>query len=107
MPPLLSSRRSFLKSAPAVISLAAVGLPTVHVGRVAAASRKSDRPRVGCIGMRYQGTVIADKARAHGDVVAICDVDRNIREQARASFGSTPAIYEGYRDMLARRDLDV
>jgi predicted dehydrogenase len=51
--------------------------------------------------------VIADKARAHGDVVAICDVDRNIREQARASFGSTPSIYEDYREMLARHDLDV
>jgi len=57
--------------------------------------------------MRYQGTVIADKARAHGDVVAICDVDRNVREQARASFGSTPAIYEHYHDLLARDDIDV
>lgn len=57
--------------------------------------------------MRYQGTVIADKAQAHGDILAICDVDLNIREQARASFGSTPAIYEDYRDLLARNDIDV
>ena len=57
--------------------------------------------------MRYQGTVIADKAQSHGDIVAICDVDRNIREQARAAFGSTSAIYEDYRDMLASTDIDV
>jgi predicted dehydrogenase len=57
--------------------------------------------------MRYQGSVIADKARAHGDIVAICDVDRNIREQARAAFGGTQAIYEDYRDLLSREDVDV
>jgi predicted dehydrogenase len=57
--------------------------------------------------MRYQGSVIANKARAHGDIVAICDVDRNVREQARVSFGSTPVIYEDYRDLLARPDVDV
>jgi predicted dehydrogenase len=57
--------------------------------------------------MRYQGTVIAVKAQAHGDIVAVCDVDRHVREQARASFGSTPAIYEDYRELLARDDFDV
>ncbi len=57
--------------------------------------------------MRYQGSVIAEKARAHGDIVAICDVDRHVREQARAAFGSTPAIFEDYRDLLARGDIDV
>jgi predicted dehydrogenase len=57
--------------------------------------------------LRYQGTVIAEKARAHGDIVALCDVDVNVREQARASFGSTPAIFENYQDLLARDDIDV
>jgi len=57
--------------------------------------------------MRYQGTVIALKAQAHGDVVAICDVDRHVREQAQASFGSMPQIYEDYRQLLDRNDLDV
>jgi predicted dehydrogenase len=57
--------------------------------------------------MRYQGTVVAEKAQAHGDIVAICDVDVNVREQARAAFGSTPEIYEDYRELLARKDIDV
>ena len=51
------------------------------------------RWRIGCIGMRYQGSVITREALPFGDVVAICDVDRNVREQARASFGSTAAIF--------------
>ena len=108
MQPLRHSRRHFLRSASAAAGLAAsTAWPVVRIGRAEGTSSKNDRPRIGCIGMRYQGTVIADKARAHGDIVAICDVDRNIREQARAAFGSTPAIYEDYRDLLARSDIDV
>ena len=67
----------------------------------------NERWRVGCIGMRYQGTVVAREATPFGDIVGICDVDRHVREQARASFGSTPRIYEDYRDLLARDDIDV
>jgi predicted dehydrogenase len=43
----------------------------------------------------------------YGDIVAIADVDRHVREQARASFGSTPRIFEDYREMLDRKDIDV
>jgi predicted dehydrogenase len=102
------SRRQFLTTASAAAGLAAASAwPIARIGRADSTSSKNDRPRIGCIGMRYQGSVIADKARAHGDIVAICDVDRNIREQARAAFGSTPAIFEDYRDLLARHDIDV
>ena len=51
--------------------------------------------------------MITEKARLYGDIVAICDVDRHVREQARASFGSTPRIFEDYHDLLARTDVDV
>jgi len=68
---------------------------------------KNDRPRIGAVGLRYQGTVITHKAQAHGDIAAVCDVDRNVREQARASFGSTPLIFEDYRKLLDRKDIDV
>jgi predicted dehydrogenase len=68
---------------------------------------KVERLGVGAIGMRYQGSVITEKARLFGDIVAICDVDRHVREQARASFGSTPRIFEDYHDLLSRGDVDV
>ena len=102
------SRRHFLKSASAAVGVAAASNLAVHQsGAAELSSSKNDRPRIGCIGMRYQGSVIAEKSRAHGDIVAICDVDINVREQARAAFGSTPDIYEDYRDLLARDDIDV
>ena len=36
-----------------------------------------------------------------------CDVDKHVRDQAKASFGSTPFDCEDYRDLLARKDVDV
>ena len=68
---------------------------------------KNDRFRIAAVGLRYQGSVITDKARDYGDIVAVADVDRNVREQARASFGSTPNIYEDYRRMLEKEKIDV
>ena len=105
----LTSRRRFLRHS----TLSTLGLACSDLGVIAAAEQ-ADKPRqaierrqVGSIGMRYQGSVIAHQAQQYGEVVAICDADRHVREQARASFGSTPRIYEDYRDMLAREDIDV
>ncbi len=57
--------------------------------------------------MRYQGSVIAEKALPHGDVVAICDVDRQVAEKARAQFGGQADLYNDYRDMLQRSGVEV
>jgi len=69
--------------------------------------QKRDGFRIGSIGMRYQGSVIAKKALAHGEVVAICDVDREIAEKARQDFGGKADLYEDYRKLLDRPDIDV
>ena len=34
---------------------------------------KNDRLRVGAIGLKYQGSVIAEKILPYGDLVALCD----------------------------------
>lgn len=99
------SRREFC-------SLTALGLAGgYHLSHAQAADvavkSPNSRWRIGAIGMRYQGTVITREALPFGDVVAICDVDRHVREQARASFGSTAKLYEDYRDLLADGKIDV
>ncbi|MCH7727135.1 MAG: Gfo/Idh/MocA family oxidoreductase [Planctomycetes bacterium] len=78
------------------------------------AARAQEKPRhkverigVGAIGLRYQGSVIACKAQLYGDIVAVCDVDRHVRDQAKASFGSTPKSFENYRELLERPEVDV
>ncbi len=74
---------------------------------VGAERSANSRLGIGSIGLRYQGTVVTHKAQEYGNIVAVCDVDRDVREQARASFGSTPAIFEDYHDLLKRSDVDV
>ncbi len=106
---MTTSRRRFLQG---VAATAAAGAIVPYVFTADAEERtqprsKNDRLRIGAIGMRYQGSVIAEKALAHGDVVAICDVDRQIAEKARAQFGGKADLYEDYRKMLDRKDLDV
>jgi len=67
----------------------------------------NERLGIGAIGLRYQGSVIANKAQLYGDIVAVCDVDKNVRDPVRAAFGSTPFACEDYRDLLARKDVDI
>ncbi len=103
------NRRTFLAGS-AVLAGAGLARPHEQARGAqpdAARPSKNDRPGIGAIGLRYQGSVITLKAQAHGDVVAIADVDRHVREQARASFGSTPKIFEDYRQLLDRADVDV
>jgi predicted dehydrogenase len=104
-----SSRRRFLQTTGAAVS-AAVLNPYVFTADAEEAIRpkaKNDRFRLGAIGMRYQGSVITEKALAEGDVVAIADVDREIADKAKAQFGEQAELYEDYRALLDRSDIDV
>ena len=100
------SRRQFVGQS----TLLAAGLPWWQRQAIAKPERpraRVERAGIASIGMRYQGSVITEKARLYGDIVAIADVDRHVREQARSSFGSTPRIFEDYRDMLDNPAIDV
>ncbi|MDP6446902.1 MAG: Gfo/Idh/MocA family oxidoreductase [Pirellulaceae bacterium] len=101
------SRRRFLQAG----AVAGAALWSPSSIRTAAAQGKPrakvERLGVGAIGLRYQGTVIAVKAALYGDVVAVCDVDSHLRDQGKASFGSTPRHFDDYRDLLKRPEVDV
>ena len=106
------SRRTFIASTLAGGSVLGTSLPEVFLSPQTAAGQekppqKVERIGLGAIGLRYQGSVIANKAQLYGDIVAVCDVDRNVRDQAKAAFGSTPHSSEDYRELLARKDVDV
>jgi len=83
------------------------GLFAMHAHAADPVKSPNERLRFGTIGLRYQGSVITHIAQQYGDIVALCDADQHVREQARASFGSTPKIFEDYRDMLELKNLDV
>jgi myo-inositol 2-dehydrogenase/D-chiro-inositol 1-dehydrogenase len=105
----LRSRREFMKAS---LTAAASSPLAPYLGNAwgqepTAPKSPNDRPQIAVIGMRYQGSVIAEKAKAHGDLVAFADVDRHVREMAKACFGSTQKIYEDYRPMLDDKSIDV
>lgn len=103
------SRRRFLQTTSAAVS-AAVLNPYVFTADAEEALQpksKNDRFRLGAIGLRYQGSVITEKALAEGDLVAIADVDREIAEKARAQFGNQADLYEDYRRLIERPDVDI
>jgi myo-inositol 2-dehydrogenase/D-chiro-inositol 1-dehydrogenase len=102
-----TTRRTFLQSAITTATIAGTGFHTAAATEDEKPQNPNSRLRVGAIGLRYQGSVITEKAQRYGDIVALCDVDQHVREQARAAFGSTPRIYENYVDMLAGANLDV
>lgn len=109
MPGFSTSRRRFLRDSSAAL-LGGLATPYFLTARTAAAEAPrspNERFRIGAIGMRYQGSVVAEKALAHGDVVAICDVDRQMAEKAREQFGGRAELYEDHRRMLERQDLEV
>lgn len=106
MTPPAMNRRKFLTVSAGLGTLA--GLPLrAPVFAQSKPTHAVERLGVGCIGLRYQGSVIANKAGMYGDIVAVCDVDKNVRDTAKAAFGSTPRDFENYQDLLARKDVDI
>ncbi len=100
------NRRQFVQGA-AATAMCGYWADQVKSAPATKPDNKIERLGIGAIGLRYQGTVITLQARQYGDVVALADVDRHVREQARASFGSTPRIFEDYQELLNLDNVDV
>jgi predicted dehydrogenase len=99
------NRRSFLSRARGVAFLPWL-LPD---GRTFADKTRSplERPRIGCIGNGSMGRGDAREASQFGDVVALCDVDRSRSEKLRMELGSKADLYDDYRKVLDRNDVDI
>jgi myo-inositol 2-dehydrogenase / D-chiro-inositol 1-dehydrogenase len=114
-------RRAFLGLS-AVATLAMVRAGTAAETQPAATPRlKNSRPGIGVIGFRYQGSVIAERAKPHGDIVAIADVDRavldlsavdpKVSQQVKATpaeiYAGVAARHQDYRRVLDDPRVDV
>lgn len=91
------TRRAFLKTSAGILAAGLGGPCLLRPTRVAAEVvyvetplqtdlskidfSRSDRFRIGAIGLRHQGAVITENALPLGDVVAMCDVDRDEANQ--------------------------
>jgi myo-inositol 2-dehydrogenase / D-chiro-inositol 1-dehydrogenase len=101
-------RREFLRSALAV-SASSLMVP-YWPGKAAAAEEptsKNDRFRLALIGCGDRGMDIGEHAAAFGDYLAIVDVDRHRGEAAKEHFGGKADLYQDYRKMIDRPDIDA
>ena len=71
------TRRQFVQTSAGALALAANPYWSL---RTLADESKNNRPLVGSIGLGGQGTGIARRASEFGDVVAVCDVQRQHAE---------------------------
>ena len=103
------TRRGFIHGSAGALA-AGMFAPYVFTADAEEADRpksKSDRLGIAAIGMNNRGTFVTRTALPYGDVVAVCDVDRQVAERAKEEFGGKAELYEDYRKMLQRKDVDV
>ena len=103
------NRRTFLKGASAALALSALSANATTI------LKPNKTYRVGLIGSGWYGK--SDLFRliqvADVDVVALCDVDKNMLTAAgnlvskRQKSGAIPKLYGDYRTMLAENKLDI
>jgi len=102
------NRRDFFRFSSSL--LAGGMVPYYFHGQQACGQTPTDRPLIAAIGVGGQGTGIARQAARFGDVVAVCDVDRNHAERAQAdeNLGKGKAeTYVDYREVLDRKDVEA
>ncbi len=110
------SRRSFVQRCS--VLAAATGLPGWFIERQLRAAETpapllsaNDRPGIALVGCGGMGTADARNAANHGNVIAVCDVDQTRAEEAAVKLtpegGSKPSIHGDFRELLARKDIDV
>lgn len=94
-----SSRRQFLQTSAAIGAAVYVGSPKVYAQN----EERSANARVAyaCIGVGGKGSSDSADAAAHGDIVAICDVDNNtlVKTGSRPGFKEAEK-FNDFREML-------
>lgn len=102
------SRRQFLRrTAQSSLAVAAPYWFPCKKSLAAESQAASDRPNIALVGVGGRGTAISKQAVQYGNVVAICDVDLKHAEAAKAAFGGTADIYQDYRKLLDRSDVEL
>lgn len=104
-----ATRRDFLRSA-TTLAATSVAAPYWLMGqnlRAAEPTPKGDGPRVAAVGVGGRGLFVTQWAAKFGPIVAVCDADLNQAEKAKAVFDGKPDVYQDYRKLLDRNDIDV
>ncbi len=104
-------RRELLhRAAAAGIAAGCVGVPYFLSPHVLAGSGRtppSDRVRVGAIGVGGRGTLLLQQLPDSAELVALCDCNLSRAEAFKAKQQGDWPIYQDYRQILERPDIDA
>ncbi len=107
------NRRQFIKNIFGAAVTAPYFIPAAALGRNGAVA-PSNRVTLGCIGVGGMGTgnMNGFLTKPNAQVLAVCDVDtahrNNARDLVNKAYGNSDcAVYNDFRDVLARRDIDA
>lgn len=102
-------RRDFLRHS-ALTGVSVITAPTLLTSfsqKNALGQSPNDRIGVGVIGAGGMGTGDAHSAARFGEIVAVADADLRHATAMKAAFSGKPEIYQDYRKLLERQDVDV
>src|ERR1700750_1826975 len=103
------NRRQFLQTAAAAGAATMTPYWFTSRARGADSSSKNDRLVIGCIGTGDRwNSAIGPQIKRYGDIVAVCDVDKNhVENNGQKVAGGKADMYEDYRRILERPDIQV
>ncbi|MEX2138504.1 MAG: Gfo/Idh/MocA family oxidoreductase [Pirellulales bacterium] len=101
------SRRQFLGATARTLAASAIGAPLV-VSRHAALAQTSanDRIRVGAIGVGGRASLLLQQLPDSAEIVALCDCNLPRAEAFKAKSNGSWPVYQDYRKLLDRKDID-
>ena len=106
---MTTNRRTFIRNA-AVTASAVAAFPTVMKAGAISPNDKVTVALIGCKGMGFSDlTAFLDQPGV--ECAALCDVDNNILQERAAEVekktGKKPDLYEDFRRVMDRKDIDV
>ncbi|MBD3267375.1 gfo/Idh/MocA family oxidoreductase, partial [bacterium] len=98
-----NTRRTFLKTS-TIAASSVFAAPAIF--SQTDGEEKNDRLIGAAIGVGNRGSGIGKQANRYATIVACCDVDRQHAEKFSQQLENHPKIYEDYRKLLERKDID-
>jgi predicted dehydrogenase len=108
--PQSSSRRQFLKSTVTAAAAGTLSAPWIVSRRALAAPGipgANDRITVGAIGVGGRASLLLQQLPESAQIVALCDCNLSRAEDFKSKANGSWPIYEDYRELLDRQDIDA
>jgi predicted dehydrogenase len=105
-----ATRRQFLGTAASTVAIGAFGAPMIVPRRVFSAPGKpgaNDRIRVGAIGVGGRATLLLQQLPESAEIVALSDCNVPRAEAFKANHKGNWPVYQDYRKILDRKDIDA